>query len=31
MGSLDGVTGDVQPWAANQVIQNHGSGASIAR
>ena len=29
MGSLDGITGDVQPWAANTVIKNHGSGASI--
>ena len=30
MGSLDGVTGDVQPWAANTVIQNSGSGAAIS-
>ena len=26
MGSLDGVTGAVQPWAANTVIQNHDDG-----
>ena len=29
MGSLDGVTGAVQPWAANTVIQNHDGGAAI--
>ena len=29
MGSLDGTTGAVQPWAANTVIQNHGDGAAI--
>ncbi len=30
MGSLDGVTGAVQPWAANTVIQNRGGSAAIA-
>jgi PKD repeat protein len=30
MGSLDGVTGAVQPWAANTIIENHGEAASIA-
>ena len=29
MGSLDGVTGAVQPWAANTVIKNHDAGAAI--
>ncbi len=29
MGSLDGVTGAVQPWAANTVIQNSGDGTAI--
>ncbi len=29
MGSLDGVTGTVQPWAANTVIQNSGGSAAI--
>ncbi|MGH8976535.1 MAG: PKD domain-containing protein, partial [Acidimicrobiia bacterium] len=29
MGSLDGVSGAVLPWAANTVIENHDSGASI--
>ena len=29
MGSLDGVTGASQPWAANAVIQNYGANASI--
>ncbi|MGH8978360.1 MAG: PKD domain-containing protein [Acidimicrobiia bacterium] len=30
MGSLDGGTGALRPWAANTVIQNHGANASIA-
>ena len=29
MGSLDGATGAVRPWAANTVIQNHGDNSAI--
>ena len=28
-GSVDGVTGASMPWAANQTIQNYGSGVEI--
>jgi hypothetical protein len=30
MGSLDGVTGAVQPWAANTIIQNHNDSSAIS-
>jgi PKD repeat protein len=30
MGSLDGTTGAVQPWAANTVIVNHGGASQIS-
>jgi PKD repeat protein len=29
MGSLDGVTGAVQPWPVNTIIMNHGGKAAI--
>jgi PKD repeat protein len=30
MGSLDGVTAEVRPWAANTVIQNHDGSSAIS-
>ncbi len=30
MGSLDGTTGQVMPWAANQTIQNHDGSSAIS-